>query len=490
MIKANGRITTRKSGKGDYDSAWIYIPSKVFNDISFPFSDKEEVIIEIQEDGALLIKKSDILTNIINEYGIENATLPLLLEKKVKENGDHEFLYYKNDIYTFKDINNHSNQIANGLINIFKELKLRKRPKVSILFQNCPEFIFCWFGVIKAGGVFSPINNQWKGEVLKYVLDNSDTQILIIEYEFFNDFEKIKAQLPKIKKIFIKNAPSGFKFSENILDFNTIITSNTKNPNVIVKDWHPMEILYTMGTTGLPKGVIWRNYLILTGINVGKELVQLGLNKSDRIYCPVPLSHGIGQIISILTAIFYDASVLITEKFDPLTFWEDVKRYNTTVFIYYWGLLEELLKQPSSDIEKEHSLKWVFGFGAPKDIWASFEKRFKVPVFEGWTLTEAVGITINTLGSKGGKIGSVGTSVSGYEFKIVDKESNILPPGPDNVGEIVSRSIFPIPLGYYGNYEWKEEKNRWFHTGDYGYVDNDGFLYYMGRKEEWEIIHE
>ena len=72
----------------------------------------------------------------------------------------------------------------------------------------------------------------------------------------------------------------------------------------------------------------------------------------------------------------------------------------------------------------------------------------------------------------------------------VDKESNILPPGPDNVGEIVSRSIFPIPLGYYGNYEWKEEKNRWFHTGDYGYVDNDGFLYYMGRKEEWEIIHE
>ncbi len=485
-MKAKGRITTRKSGKGDYDSAWVYIPSKIFNDISFPFSDKEEVMIEVQEDGSLLIRKSDILIDIINEYGIENASLPLLLEKKVKETGNHKFLYYKDEVYTLKDINEHSNQIANGLINLFKKLKLKKRPKVSILFQNCPEFIFCWFGVIKAGGVFSPINNQWKGEVLKYVLDNSDTQILIIDYEYFNNFEEIQKQLPKIKKIFIRNAPFGFEFDENILDFNKINASNSNNPDIIVKDWHPMEILYTMGTTGLPKGVIWRNYLILTGINVGKELVEIGLNKSDIIYCPVPLSHGIGQIISILTAMFFNASVVITEKFDPSTFWDDIKRYRATAFIYYWGLLEKLLKLPSSDNDKEHSLKWVFGFGASKEIWESFEKRFGVSVYEGWTLTEAVGITINTVGSKGGKIGSVGTSVSGYEFKIVDDDGNILPPGPDNIGEIVSRSTFPIPLGYYGNNEWKEEKNRWFHTGDYGYVDDDGFLYYIGRKEERE----
>ena len=481
--KAKGKITTRKSGKGEYDSAWIYIPSKVFNDISFPFSDKEEVMVEVQKDGSLLIRKSDILIDIINEYGIENATLPKLIEKKAKENGNHKFLYYKDEIYTFKDINQQSNQIAHALIALKKELKLKKRPKVSIILPNCPDFIFCWFGVAKAGGIFSPINTELRGDLLKYVLDNNDTQILIIDSQYLTNFEEIKSQLPKIKKVFIMHAPKAYVFNENILDYSKIFNSHTNNPNIVVKDWHPMEILYTFGTTGNPKGVIWRNYLVLTGINVGKELVKIGLSKSDIIYCPVPLYHGIGQIISVLTAMFYEASIVITEKFDPQAFWDDVRRYNITAFIYYWNILESLLEQPPDKLDKEHSIRWVFGFGASKDTWEVFEKRFNVSIYEGWTLTEAVGITINTMGSKGGKIGSVGTSVSGYEFKIVDEEGILLPPGPENVGEIVSRSTFPIPLGYYGKTKWKEERNRWFHSGDLGYVDDDGFLYYMGRKE-------
>ena len=486
VTKAKGKITTRKSGKGDYDSAWIYIPSKIFNNISFPFSDKEEIMIELQKDGSLLIRKSDILVDIINEYGIENATLPKLIEKKAKEHGNHNFIYYKDEKYTFEDINNRANQIAHAFITLKKKLKLKKRPKVSIILPNCPDFIYCWFGVVKAGGVFSPINPDYKGDLLKEVLENNDTQILIMDAQYFSNFEKIRTQLPKIRKIFIRNAPEGFIFDENILEYKKIFNSHINNPSIIVKDWHPMEILYTLGTTGAPKGVIWRNYLVLTGINVGKELVKIGLSKSDIIYCPVPLYHGIGQIISVLTAMFYEASIVITDKFDPRTFWEDIRRYKSTAFIYSWDILENILKEPQDSSDKKHSIKWVFGFGASKDTWETFEKRFGVSIYEGWTLTEAVGITINTVGSEGGKIGSVGTSVSGYEFKIVDYDGNILPPGPKNVGEIVSRSTFPIPLGYYGKTEWKEERNRWFHTGDFGYVDHDGFLYYVGRKEEKE----
>jgi len=485
MTNAKGRITTRKSGKGDYDSAWVYIPSKVFNDISFPFSDKEEVIIEVKNDGSLLIKKSEVLVDIINEYGIENATLPKLIEKKVEENGNHIFLYYKDEAFTFKKINDRSNQVAHSLISLFKKLKIKKRPKVSIIFPNCPEFIFCWFGVVKAGGVFSPIDTELNGELLEYVLKNSDTEILIIDYKYLINFEQVKSRLPKIKRIYVRGAPLGFKFDETTKNFQEIFSLKKHNPSIVVKDWHPMEILYTLGTTGKPKGVIWRNYLVLTGINVGKELVKIGLKKSDRIYCPLPLYHGIGQIISILTAMFYEASIVIAEKFDPATFWNDINHYNITGFIYLWDMLQSLIEQSPNEIEKQHSLNWVFGFGTSKETWEAFEKRFNVSVYEGWTLTEAVGITINTVGSKGGKVGSVGTSVSGYEFKIVNKDGKVLPPGPENVGEIVTRSTFPIPLGYYGKAEWKEERNRWFHTGDYGYVDNDGYLYYMSRKENY-----
>ena len=236
MTNAKGRITTRKSGKGDYDSAWVYIPSKVFNDISFPFSDKEEVMIEVKKDGSLLIKKSEVLVDIINEYGIENATLPKLIEKKVEENGNHEFLYFKDESYTFKAINQKSNQVAHTLIKMFRKLKVKKRSKVSIIFPNCPEFIFCWFGVVKAGGVFSPINTELTGDLLEYVLKNSDTEILIIDYQYLSNFEEIASNLPKIKRIYVRDAPPGYTFDVTILNFQDLFGSENHNPGITVKD--------------------------------------------------------------------------------------------------------------------------------------------------------------------------------------------------------------------------------------------------------------
>ncbi|MHA1148299.1 MAG: AMP-binding protein [Promethearchaeota archaeon] len=489
MKSAKARLFERGSGSGKYRNVWINIPSKLIKDDSFPFSENEDVIIEIKK-GSLLIRKTDELIDIINNYGIENATLPKLIEKKVEENKDHQFLHFKDKSYTFDEINQNSNKIANGLLKIFNELKLKKRLKISILLPNCPEFIFCWFGSVKAGAVFTPIDTSLERNDLEYVLNNSDTAILILDYKYYRKLEEIKKKLPKIKKIIIKNAPKSFNFNDFIIKYEDMLSSNIKNPKIDVKDWHPMEILHTSGTTGTPKGVIWRNYLVLTGINVGKELVKVGLDNKSIIYCPLPLFHGISQILVILPALFYNASVIITEQFDPSTFWEDIQKHHANSFIFFGSILMDLMNQPLKNKEKEHHIKWAFGFGAEEHLWDSFEKRFGIPLYVGWTLTEAVGITINTIGSKGGKIGSVGESISGYEFKIVGPDGKKLPSGRANIGEIVSRSTMPIPLGYYGDIEWKEEKNRWFHTKDYGYTDNDGFLYYLGRESDFFHVDE
>ena len=264
MKTAKSRIFERTSGMGKYRNIWINIPSKLIKDDSFPFSENEDVIIELKEDS-LIIRKADVLRDIINNYGIENATLPKLLEKKVEENKDHKFIFFKDKSYSFQDIHQESNKIANGLLNIFKELKLKKRTKISLIFPNCPEFIFCLFGVVKAGGVFSPIDTSLVGEDLVYILKNSDTEVLIIDYQYLENFEKIKKKLPKIKKLIIRNAPSGYNCKDTEILFQELITDNIKSPKYNVKDWHPMEILYTSGTTGKPKGVIYRNYLVLTG---------------------------------------------------------------------------------------------------------------------------------------------------------------------------------------------------------------------------------
>ena len=483
MKRARGKITRKKSGGGGYESIWIYVPSKLAKDSSFPFSNKEDVNIEIIDDK-LVISRRDELYDIIESYGIENATIPKLLQKKAAENKDKPFLYFKNESFSYQEINSNSNRIAHGLLKIIKKLKLR-RPKISVMLANSPEYIFCWFGIIKTGSVYVAINTHYRCELLKYILSNSDTEILILDYEYFEQFREICGNLPEIKAIILRNAPKDFDFNDKFIDFKEIYTSNIKNPKVIVKHWHPMEINYTSGTTGKPKGVLYRNHFVLTGINIGKELVDIGFNQAHLIYCPLPLYQGSAQYWGILPAIFYNASVVITEKFDPSTFWDDIKKYHPTGLLYFGMYLSNLINKPPNEIDRNHSIKWAFGCGASKDIWEKFENRFGILIHELWTLTEAIGITINKLGSKGGKLGSVGKSISGYELNIIDPHGNTLPAGPDNVGEIISRCRLPITWDYYKlsvETLTKEGKNRWIHTGDYGYRDPDRFVYFIGNK--------
>ena len=495
-IRAIGKIST-KTSKNGYNSYWLYIPSKLINnkEFPFPFHDKERVDIEVTEDGKILVSKHNTLRDLINEYGLENASLSKVLESKAIENKKRPFLYFKEDVYSFEDANTNSNRIAHGIIKLLETIGLRKANqkltrtvKVCAMLPNCPDFIFTWFGTSKARCTFIPIDINLKGDLLAEILNDAEADLLIIDYKFFTNFKQSYKNQSKFKKIVLRNAPKNFKYDSNIVPYEDIESKNEKNPGIEVKGRHEMEILYTSGTTGKPKGLLFRNYYVLTGSNMGKEMERVGLKDKSIIYCPLPLFHGLAHLLVVFPALFYNASVVLAEKFDAKTFWEDIKKYNVNGIIYFGNILQDLINQPPTKSDRQHSIEWAFGFGMSKDNWESFENRFDIPIYEGWTLTEAVGITVNKAGSKGGKIGSVGKPVSGYDIKIVDESGNKLPPGINNIGEIVARSTIPIPLEYYKIEGVKTTaQDSWFNTGDYGYRDQDGFYYYMGRKSD--LIH-
>jgi len=485
MRRGKGKITTKKSGKGGYESTWLYIPSKLVKDSSFPFTEKEEVSIQI-EDGSLIIKKRDVIQDIIEAYGIQNATLPKLIEDKANENGERTFLYFKDKKYSYMDMHTISNQIGNGLLKVIENLNLKK-PKIALMLPNCPDFIFSWFGIIKAGSTFVPINTYFKPELLQYQLNNSNSRILIIDYQYLRNFKKISSNLPNIEKIIVRNAHKDFTFDDKYIDFQEIISANMENPDIDVKHHHIMAILYTPGTTGKPKGVIFRNSYVISGIYLGKELESIGLNKYDRIYNPIPLFYILGNFTIFLPAYFYNASIIISENFQSKSFWEEILKYKATAMIFLGDFLSAVLKthQLSQITDKSHSVKWAFGFGIFHRTWKEFEKRYGIPIYHGWSQTESMGITINKVGSKGGKIGSIGKPLSGYEIKIVDSRDNELPPGPEYIGEIVCRSVYPSQLQYHNLTEEGDtliDKGRWYHSGDIGFKDKDGFIYYKGRK--------
>ena len=205
----------------------------------------------------------------------------------------------------------------------------------------------------------------------------------------------------------------------------------------------------------------------------------------------MPLFHGATQFYVIIPSLFYDASVILAEYFSVARFWEDVRIHKPEIFSYFGGYIHALLHSSPNKLDRNHSINLAYGFGAGVELWKSFENRFGITLYEFWSHMEGVGITMNTIGSKGGKIGSVGKPLDFVELKIVDSFGNPLPTGSNNTGEIVVRSNMNYTLEYYKQPESTDVRisdDDWIYTGDYGYLDEEGFLYFMGKANE--ILHK
>lgn len=478
------RISVRKSGgKRGYDSTWIYIPSRLANDSSFPFKKDDKLMIEVKDDY-LLIRKKRVFEDLINTYGLKDGTLTRLIEKKAVENQDKPFLRFKDEIYSYSEVNENSNRFAHGILEIVKKLKLDKK-HIAVMLQNCPQFVFSWFGIVKTGSIFIPINYFLWGETLRYVLNESDSEVLIIDYRFLKNLKEIINQLPKIKAIFVVNAPKSFQYDEKYLNIQEIYSTNIKNPNITRKFTDKMQIIFTEGTTGKPKGIVYRNQKIFAGLIISEESKKYVNFKN--VYCPIPLFHYFAQLIILMQVIFLNTSIILVENFVPSKFWQDVKKYKPSLIVYHSGIILGLINQPPSEHDRDHGVKWALGGEAPKELWEIFENRFGISLYEGWASTEAMGYAINSLGSKGGKVGSIGKPIEEFDIKIVDLEGIELPPGPDNIGEIITKSTLPIRLEYYKepeNTTMLHGKDGYISTGDFGYKDKDGFIYFVGRKTD------
>ncbi|MEJ2277157.1 MAG: AMP-binding protein [Candidatus Lokiarchaeota archaeon] len=489
MKSGKGRITKRTSGNRGYKSTWLYIPSKISKDESFPFKNQEKVIVEL-EGNQLIVKKSYSLSDLTSKYGVPDATLPDLIQSKADSNKSKPFLIFQNQKFSYSKTNQISNQIANGLLKLIENLDLNN-PNIAILFPNYPDAIFCWFGIAKTGNLCVPIGNNLNEDYWEYILRNSNSKILFIDYNYYLNLKKILSDLPELKKIILRNAPKGFQFNKKLMSYQEILSDNLKNPNLDISPSQPLEIIYTAGTTGNPKGVIYRNHHTLSGISVGRKLEGIGFNDSEhKIYCPLPLFQSTARYLVIIPVMYYNNIVIISNKFDVSTFWNDINHHKPDGFCYYGAYLSELMNQEPKITDRKHSLKYAFGFGAFRKKWDSFERRFGIEIIEGWGIAESVGLTINNIGSKGGKVGSVGIPVRGYELKIVDPNGNELPPGRNNIGEMIARTKLSIRLEYYNLKNGTNsalEKKGWTHTGDFGYRDKDNFIYFLGRKDD--IIH-
>jgi crotonobetaine/carnitine-CoA ligase len=419
----------------------------------------------------------------------ERWVLPLILKDRAKKLKHKPFLQYQNEKpFSFKEVNTLANKVANGLI----ELGIKKGDRVAVLMPNSADYIVIWFGILKAGGIMAPVNTAYKMDFLQYIVDNSDSRVLFVAEEYLERIAPIQDRIPKVEKIIIWTRKGTRDFQNTGVTLKSMFSyrelldnSNSKEPEVDTRFIDTARLMYTSGTTGRSKGVTKSHAADYYSAKGYIELTET--SEDDVLFTCLPLFHSNAQVLCVYPALIAGARVAIYERFSASQFWGWAKESGTTVFNLLGAMSYFLWRQPSVSEEKEHKVRLALISPAPHDILEEFMERFNLKILEGYGLTET-GVVTYMRPSEPFRVGSCGKEAPGYEVKIVNPESDEeLEIG--QIGEIVVRPRIPnIMLYYYHEMPEKtvsDFRNFWFHTGDAGRIDEDGYIYFVDRVKDY-----
>lgn len=409
---------------------------------------------------------------------INLATIGDFLHAASRECPSKPFLLYGDRKLTYEELYDQSRRVAEALWHS----GIRKGDVMALMLPNSPEFLCCWLGAASMGSVTTPLNPALTPREIHHMLHHSGAKILIADSQVLPEITPIFSELPGLRHI----VQIGKSASTDFVPFaEWLQSSRTSRAPTDVRPEDPAVILYTSGTTGHPKAVLQpHRTFVLTGEAFPR---WLQLTSEDRLFTCLPLTHINAQAYSVMGAIGARASLALEAKFTASRFWEVVARYRATEFNFIGAMLMILRRRPFSSWEKKHIVRFAYGAPSlPEDVRTKLEARFGLRILIGYGLTESTFGTIEPLyGPR--KPGSIGVPrqhpASENKVRIVDDVDREVPVGV--VGEIVLRNR-AIMLGYLHDpaETAKALRGGWLHTGDLGYLDEDGFLFFMGRKKE------
>jgi crotonobetaine/carnitine-CoA ligase len=426
----------------------------------------------------MILSKGD---SEMKKYEFEKRTLGYALEDKARSMGDKILLLHENLKITYKEMNENANRVANSFLNI----GIEKGNKVCMVMTNSVEFHYVRFALAKIGAVMVPINVALKGDLLRYIIDNSDASVIVVDSDLVDRIVFIQEDIKKIKSIvLVPEASNGGKeFSQNfsIKNFTELYDGSPKDPARDVRFYDPMSILYTSGTTGPSKGAILSH---AHHYSVAYQESQYGRYAEDSVvYSCLPFFHA-NASTAFQGAILAGGTFAMGKRFSLTTFWDEIKSYGATHTNVLGSIFPLLSRQPAKEDDASNPLKvmnavpWLPEF-------EDFEKRFDLKLITMYGLTES-GIVIVSPFEEKIRPGSCGKPIEVYDVKIVDDHD--IECAPNTTGEIVARGKEPYTQmdGYYNNPEATVSafRNLWFHTGDYAYRDEDGYFYFVDRKKD------
>ena len=384
-------------------------------------------------------------------------------------------IIFKDTLISFSDLRKKVFQLANGL----SSFSIGKNTRVAICLPNCPEYIYSYLASFCLGSTVIPLDFMLKNDEMAACLSHGEAEILIVLNRPAVDVVALKQSVPTLRIVIIMGEPKGEAWE---VPFEGLLSGDVRFPPVDILPQDPALLMYTSGTTGNPKGILL-NYRHLDGAPEAMKYF-VDLTERDVKLCAIPLSH-IGGFVYIQNCINFGITLILMDRFHPLEFLKNVARYRVTCFHIVPPMYTAFLTLKNIEQFDLTSLRWVVVFGAPSspDILERFHKHCpNAKLLNGWGMTETCPPnTVTPLDNP--KIESVGKPAPNCEIQIVDGDDQVLP--AEQVGEIVIRG-WVVMQEYYKDPQATAlaKRNGWFHTGDLGRLDNNGFLYIVGRKKE------
>ncbi len=404
------------------------------------------------------------------------CTIRYLVDKRAEEDPDKIYLIAPeaNLNLSYGRLKEDSVSLGNHLM----RMGLRKGDKVSFMSGNGYQAAKIFLGSMYSGFVIAPLNLMAQPSQLEYVLEHADTKLV-----FFTEDqkEKLGTALDKVKR--------HIKVVQIDNDSESIFPNHQDPSGLTLPEVNEVDdalLLYTSGTTGVPKGVILSHKNMVSG---GEYTTMAhGLTPADRALCSLPLYHINGEVVTAVTPLVSGGSVVMPHKFSVSNFWELISEYGCTWFSVVPTIISYLNSSTSLEDKNLNLEKLRFGRSAssalPPSLHKAFEEKFKVPIIETLGLTETAGpVSSNPMNPSKRKYGSVGTAI-GNRAKIIHKKG--YEAHRRTQGEIMIRGD-NVMKGYYKSPDVTAETlepDKWLHTGDLGYMDEDGFIFLTGRIKE------
>ncbi len=370
---------------------------------------------------------------------------------------------------------------AHGIAARLKAMGITENEKVAFLLPNGYWSVVLFLGVMYSGRVIVPLNAVAGEVALSYVIEHSDSRIILMGDQFRDSFSEVLANIPKGVDIIRTDVNSGPEWPVDALP---------KSDTSLVSEQQEALLIYTSGTTGRPKGVMLSHKNVIAG---GRNTMAAhDLTETDRALCILPLYHINGEMVTVMGPLVSGGSLVIPHRFSCSTFWRHMAEHDCTWFSVVPTIIAYLLEDAERngfDYGMAGGLKRMrFGRSASSalapEMHKAFEERFGVVVVETMGLTEtAAQILSNPMPPEKPKYGSPGKP-AGNEAKVTDENGNECPAGVS--GELMIRGN-NVMAGYYKNEKATREAlepDGWLHTGDMAIRDEDGFFFITGRIKE------